>query len=273
MRSVIINAGLERLTRRLERFGALGPEERVALATLLTGDRAFAPREDIIAERRAGDTLYLIVEGFACRSRLLPDGRRQILGLLLPGDLCDLRLLLLGRIDHSISALNMVRASLLPLAPLHAALEQHPRLARALWCDTAAEGAIAHEWMMNVGFRTAFERVAHLLCEVYWRLEAVGLASDNHCRLPLTQTELGDAVALSAVHINRTLMSMRRSGLVSLQGGTLVLHDRKALQNAAGFDPGYLYLPTESTRVLEPLLSAHPLHGKENIGGTRNAGY
>lgn len=274
MRSVVINPGLERLTGRLQQSGPLGPEERLALATALGTDRAFAPREELLPGHRAGEGIYLIVEGFACRCKLLPDGRRQILGLLLPGDLCDLRLLLLGRLDHSIGALSAVRASLVSPPALTAAMDRHPRLARALWWLTSVEESITHEWLLNVGYRSAYARVAHLLCEVYWRLESVGLAQDNLCRFPLTQTELGDAVALSAVHINRTLMGMRRAGLVRLHGGRLELLDRRALQAAGGFDPSYLHLPSPASALPaeEEAMSAQSVRMRLGLEGTNNAG-
>lgn len=98
------------------------------------------------------------------------------------------------------------------------------------------------EWIVNVGYRTALERVAHLLCEIYWRLDAVGLAQGNSCDMPLTQQDLADALALSSVHVNRTLMALRRAGLLRLQAGRLELLDGRALQMAAGFDPYYLHL-------------------------------
>jgi CRP-like cAMP-binding protein len=93
-----------------------------------------------------------------------------------------------------------------------------------------------------VGYRTAFERVAHLLCEIFWRLQAVGLVREGQCEMPLTRIELGDAQALSSVHVNRTLMEMRRSGLIHLRSGRLEILDRPVLEAAACFDPQYLHL-------------------------------
>jgi CRP-like cAMP-binding protein len=250
MRSVTLNAGLEKLTTRLGDFCSLSTDERLALAGTLGAERAFGPREELVPDGRAVDGLHLVIEGFAGRTKLLPDGRRQILGLLLPGDLCDLRLLVLGRLDHAVTALSAVRASFIPLGAAATLMERHPRVGRALWWRAAVEDAITHEWLVNAGYRTAHERVAHLLCEVFWRLESVGLVQDNQCRFPLTQTELGDAVALSAVHINRTLMGMRRAGLVRLHGGRLELLDREALQKAGGFDPAYLHLQARAPAQL-----------------------
>lgn len=274
MQSVTINGGLEKLTRRLAQFRPLPTEERLALAATLSVERAFDPREEMMQERRAVDGAHLIVEGFACRCKLLADGRRQILGILLPGDLCGLRGLLVGRMNHSVVALSQVRASLLPAAALTGAIGRHPRLARALWWLTALEESISREWLVNVGYRNAYERVAHLLCELYWRLAAVGLAQDDRCRLPLTQTELGDAVALSAVHINRTLMGMRRAGLVRMHGGTLELLDRDALQAVAGFDPAYLLLPRAAPSRVAGVQGAviQPVRAAPDLEDTHNAG-
>jgi CRP-like cAMP-binding protein len=186
--------------------------------------------------------VFVILSGVACRYKLLPDGRRQIVGFLLPGDMCDLRVFLLRRMDHSICALGQVEAALIPPDAVVSLIETYPRMSRALWWTTIVEDSMTREWVVNVGYRTAFERVAHLFCEVFWRLEAVGLVRGNQCELPLTQIELGDTLALSSVHVNRTLKQMRRDNLVKFQGGELELLDRQALQAAAGFDPGYLHL-------------------------------
>jgi CRP-like cAMP-binding protein len=104
------------------------------------------------------------------------------------------------------------------------------------------EQAIAREWIVNVGQRTALSRAAHLLCEFFTRLRAVGLVQDNSCEIPLTQTEIADTLALSTVHVNRTLMELRRNGVITLRDKLLTIHDRPALQSAAGFDPSYLRL-------------------------------
>jgi CRP-like cAMP-binding protein len=232
----------EKLERKLDRFCVLNEEEKHALRAAMTKDRRFAPGEDLIHEHRPTEGVFVILEGFACRYKLLPDGRRQIVGILLPGDMCDLRVFLLKRMDHSICALSSVEAALIPPDAVVGLIENFPRLSRGLWWTTIVEDSITREWVVNVGYRTALERVAHLFCEVFWRLESVGLVRDNQCELPLTQIELGDTLALSSVHINRTLKQMRRDNLVKFQGGLLELIDRAALQAAAGFDPSYLHL-------------------------------
>ncbi len=243
----------EPLLRKLERFCALGDEEKRALTAAMSAERHFAPGEDLIHERKQTEGVFVILDGFACRYKLLPDGRRQIVGFLLPGDMCDLRVFLLRRMDHSISALSSVTAALIAPDAALGLLDRFPRLTRALWWTTVVEDSITREWVVNVGYRTAFERVAHLFCEIFWRLEAVGLARSNQCRLPLTQIELGDTLALSSVHVNRTLMTMRRENLVRLHRGQLELLNRQALEVAAGFDPNYLHLEGCSPTATKPL--------------------
>ena len=232
----------ERLICKVERFCALSEREKRALREAVSSERRFNAGEDLIHERNPTEGVFVINEGFACRYKLLPDGGRQIVGLLLPGDMCDLRVFLLRRMDHSISALNTVRASLIPPAAVMDLIETFPRLTRGLWWTNVVEDSITRQWVVNVGYHSGLQRVAHLFCEVFWRLEAVGLTRDNKCELPLTQIQLGDTLALSSVHINRTLQYMRQSNLVKFQGGRLELLNRAALQLAAGFDPNYLHL-------------------------------
>jgi CRP-like cAMP-binding protein len=240
---------VSRLIRKLENFAPLAEEERRALLDATGTIRRYAAHEDLIQEGAPTEGVKIILDGLACRYKVLPDGRRQIVAYFVPGDMCDLRVFLLKRMDHSIGTLCPVEAALLPQESLLELTERYPRLTRALWWSTLVEESITREWIVNVGYRTAFERMAHLFCEIFLRLQAVGLTHENHCDLPLTQTELADTLALSAVHVNRTLMDMRRAHLVTFQGRQLIIHDRQALQSVAGFDPNYLHLDGESNRL------------------------
>lgn len=230
------------LLRRLEGFCPLDDAERRAVLAALGAERRVGAHTCLAEEHRPPEGVFAILEGFACRYKLLPDGRRQIVGFMLPGDICDPGLLLLRRMDHSIATITPVTAAWLPPTTVMDLLARHPRLARAMWWAGAVEKSITREWVVNIGQRTALQRTAHLLCEVFSRLESVGLTQRNACVLPLTQAELGDTLALSAVHVNRTLMCMRRTNLVDLHAGVLQLLDRQALEAVAGFDPVYLHL-------------------------------
>ena len=242
---------LLRLFRKLEIFAPLAHEEREALDQLTTSVRRLPAHAHLIQEGTPPDGMKVILDGIAYRYKMLPDGRRQIVGYLIPGDFCDLRAYLLRHMDHSIATFGTVQAALLQPEAVQKILDRYPRLLRALWWSTLVDEAVTREWLLNVGHRTAFERLAHLFCEIFARMEAVGLTQHNRCELALTQTELADTLALSAVHVNRTLMDMRRSNLISFQGRQLILHDRKELESLAGFNPSYLHLEPMSPRGTE----------------------
>jgi len=219
--------------------------EKAVLLDAISQVRTHGPHEDLAREGNPTACVNVVLSGFACRQKMLPDGRRQIIGFLLPGDICDVRVFLLRRMDHSITAISSVKVGILTRDAALELTEKYPRLTRALWWATMVEESIAREWLINVGQRTALERLSHLLCEIYTRLHAVGLSDDNSCELPLTQSELADTLALSTVHVNRTLRELRHAQLISIRGKSLVIHDFKALQAVAMFDPNYLHLDGE----------------------------
>src|SRR5690606_20024995 len=129
-----------------------------------------------------------------------------------------------------------------PNARLFDLLERHHRITTALWSTTLVEESISREWLVSIGKRSAIERTAHLLCEICMRLSVVGQSHDARFALPLTQSELADALGLSTVHVNRTLQELRRKGLIVFQGGVVEILDFKALAEQGLFSPAYLHL-------------------------------
>lgn len=229
------------LIRKLGHFGPL-PGDDLRLLGAATARRIVdhAAGEEIVSEGERPQAVTLCLEGWACRSKSFADGRRQIVGLLLPGDLFDLDVRLLPAHDHAVVALTPVVVAELAAEDLQRIAEDHPQLARALRRDALIQAAIQREWIVNVGRRSAPERIAHLLCELFHRLAAVGLTDGRACELPLTQTEIADATALSVVHVNRVLQQLRSAGLLRLHGKQMELPDPAGLQRLAQFDPGYL---------------------------------
>jgi CRP-like cAMP-binding protein len=236
---------LHLLVRKLENFAELTEEEKAALFEAAGPVRTYGAHEDLIREGEHAQGVAVIVSGFACRHKMLPDGRRQIIGYFLPGDMCDARVFILKKMDHTISTLTPSSVTTLSREAILDITSQHPRLTRAFWWNTLVEEAIGRQWLVSIGQRTALERVAHLFCEIYVRLQSVGLATPEGCDLPVTQSELADTVALSTVHVNRTLKELRRVGLVSMSSKSLVIHDFAGLRSLAMFDPGYLHLEGE----------------------------
>ena len=234
------------LTRKLEQFTRLSPEDKRALGELACeGVRGFAAREDLARERDEPQHVKVFLRGWACRYKTLEDGQRQIVAFLVPGDVCDLDVFVLRRMDHSVGALTPVIAAEVSRETVQRVMDDHPRVTRALTWERLVAAAVQREWMLNLGRRTAFERIAHLLCELFLRLRGVGLAHNGACEFPVTQTDLADATGLSAVHANRTLQELRGRGLIVLRDKVLTVPDLRALQDAAGFDPNYLHLDRE----------------------------
>jgi CRP-like cAMP-binding protein len=234
-----MNGAAYRWLRRLSRFATFTPDEQCALEEACASSRRYAIGEELQKIGDPGDRLFVLLEGLACRHKLLPDGRRQILAYLFAGDMGDPRQLVQSHADHAMCILWPSEVAVLTQSVVQR-IEHHPEISVALARYQLSQQAIGREWLVNVGHRTAFERLGHLVCEIFVRLDAVGLTREHAFELPLTQAELGDTLALSAVHVNRTLMEMRRLKLMTFQNRQVVIHDLSALQAAAGFDSGYL---------------------------------
>jgi CRP-like cAMP-binding protein len=232
---------LSRLLLRLTGPWALSAEDARALESAAGPVRLHRPHEDLTREGESTAHVSLLLSGFAYGCRVLQDGRRQIVNYLIPGDMCDPRLLLLSTIGHTVCTLTTANVVVFARETLLTVIERNPRVGQALCWLALQEELIAREWLVNVGQRTALERLAHLLCEIFTRMQLVGLTDGGRCELPLTQVELADSLALSTVHVNRTLQELRRQGLVSLSSGMLEIHDFSALQSVALFTPEYLH--------------------------------
>lgn len=165
------------------------------------------------------------------------------MGLLVPSGVCDLTSLLLGKLDHSISTLTPARVAFIPHAVVLGWTRRCPGLGQLLLRATLIDAAVAQKWIVNIGRRTACQRTAHLLCELLLRMRAAGRAHGLACEMPLTQIELADALGLTAVHVNRTLQSLRSDGLIEFGGGMLTVRNWRELKQGAGFDSAYLHQP------------------------------
>ena len=109
-----------------------------------------------------------------------------------------------------------------------------------LWRDTLVDAAVFREWVVNVGRRSAYQRIAHLVCELVTRLRAAGLVQAGACDLPpITESDIADATGLSVVHVNRALQQLRGDRLLDLRAGVLVALDWERMRQAAGYDPAY----------------------------------
>lgn len=232
---------LTQLAENLARHGPLTEEDREAVAALPATPRRIAAGEDLAVEGDRPCHCRVLVSGQAFRHRTLPDGRRQIMSFRIPGDVCDIEGLLLS-MDHTVTALSPAEVAFVPHPAFEALLDSRPRVLRALWRANLVENAVSREWMVGIGRRTAKARIAHLFCEVYLRMQAVGLAEKNRCRFPVTQTHLSDALGLSVVHTNRVLQELRGEQLIAFRGGELFVLNWSGLKAAGEFEPAYMHM-------------------------------
>lgn len=244
------------LIRKLEGFVRLSDEEVRALEAAAGQIVVRRAGEDLIREGERPDNVHLLLEGWAFRYKLLPDGGRQIMAYLIPGDLCDIHIFILKQMDHSIGLLSDASVAMIPEKTMIELLDTYPRLARALFWATLVDEATLREWLANSNRREPFERVAHLFCELWLRMREVGLVEGDSFDLPLTQAELGDTIGLNAVSVNRVLQRLRAEELITLKSERLTILDVKRLMAVTEFDPNYLHLGMADDKMTDDKISA-----------------
>ena len=233
------------LIRKLESIFRLTDDERQALEALPMQIVAFKENQDIVRVGDRPSRSCLILSGLTCTYKLTGDGKRQIQAFNIPGDTPDLQSLHLQVLDNSLGTITPCSVGFISHEALSKLCERHHRIARAFWRETLIDGAIFREWMTSIGQRDAYPRVAHLMCEMLVRLRAVGLADRNSCNWPITQAEIGDALGITTVHVNRVLQAMRADGLIELKGERLNVPDWDRLKEAGDFEPTYLHLESD----------------------------
>lgn len=228
---------------KLAATARLASEDARVLQALAAGPiRRYEPRADIVLEGDDARCVRIIVSGWACRYKQLPDGRRQIVALLLPGDVCDHDTSLPDGMDHALGALDaVVLREVDPGAFAEMSSADGP-IGLMLRQAMSAEVAIQREWTRNLGRRDARERLAHLFCELWHRLRAAGMVDSDGYDLPLSQPDLADALGLTAVHVNRVLRVLRSERLIVLTHRRLTIPSLDALEAVALFDGAYLHL-------------------------------
>jgi CRP-like cAMP-binding protein len=233
------------LIHKLSNYVNLPQADSTVLEDLSRKPEHIAAHTDLIRESAAPDSVYLILTGWACRYKVLPDGKRQIMDYFIPGDLSDQRIFVLTRMDHFITTMTAASVVVIPAQTMIDLTDGHPRIAQALWWNTLVDEAVTREWVVNVGQRKALERVAHLICEMFVRTRAVGLSDGLSFDFPITQTDLADTVGLTLVHTNRILQNLRAKRLIAWTRHKLTILDFDRLATLSMFNPQYLHLEHE----------------------------
>lgn len=230
-----------RLIKKLSSVSNLTPGDVEALRRLPLIVREINGKTDIVNVGDCPTHCCLLLDGMLYTSVIQTDGTRQITSLHMPGDIPDLQGLHIDVMNHNVGAICASMVAFIPHAAIYELIEKSSNIASTLWRETLIGAAIYREWLVNVGARTAYQRTAHLLCEVSYKMRAVGLSDGAYYHFPLTQDDLADALGLSSVHVNRTVQQLRADGLIVLQNKLLKISDWAALKNAGGFDPSYLH--------------------------------
>ncbi|MCJ2090796.1 Crp/Fnr family transcriptional regulator [Methylobacterium sp. E-005] len=244
------------LIRKLAHGAALSENDRALLKHLARCTRNVEPHKPLVSEGDPVQRVFVMLRGWACRSKLLPGGQRLITDLILPGDISHVQTNLLGYADHSVVALT--RGVVAEIDPLEIpdAIERSPGIARAVRWSSLQTDSILRQALINNGRRLSAPRIAHVICEVQARLLAVGVPVEDGFAWPLKQDELADVTGMTAVHVNRSLKTLRDEGLILLQQRRMLVPDAERLAAFCAFTPDYLHFTYASADERRPQLRA-----------------
>lgn len=228
------------LVRKLGTFIRLTPAELVLLTEIQSNRRRIARHTELVHEGQSGHRAFVLQEGWASCFKLLPDGGRQIITFSLPGDCMGLRSVLLRTSDHSFAAITDAVISDIPSERIISLFHDHPRLGAAILWAASRDEAMTVEHLVNIGRRSAIDGMAHLILELWERLQLVGMGTPTSFDCPLNQEALADALGLSVIHVNRVLRQLRERGLMTFAAHHVVIHDLPGLRALAQYDSGYL---------------------------------
>ena len=227
--------------QKLSGLADLTVADAAALESATANPRRYVARQDLIREGDEPGPMFVVLEGWVCRYKVLPSGTRQIMAFLMPGDACDLHIKLLEQMDHSIQAITAASVATITRGQMQAVMRDHPNVASAMYTAQLVDEGIMRAWIVSMGRRSAPERVAHLICELYLRARNIGLTGEGEFALPLSQSVLADALGMTTVHINRVLKELRLAGAMSVKRGSVTIMDPIKLVQIAGFDENYLH--------------------------------
>ena len=239
----------------LGQVGLLLADEKKLIRSTDFVKQQFQANKTIIGAQESAFAVFpyclFLVSGFAVDYRITRQGKREIVAFHTPGSFCDLTSAYLGRSSFTTAATSAATVVFIPKDLLTDWGKQHGGLGQLLSRVALIQAATSREWIVNVGHRGAYQRTAHLLCELATRIHAVEPMPGPDCQFPFTELDLADALGLTAVHLNRALQWLRNDGLIRLANGYLAIPNWPDLRNAAGFDPGYLHLarPNRSDSV------------------------
>jgi CRP-like cAMP-binding protein len=230
------------MVRKLEIHTPLTSDDRDALLSLPHTLKTYEPSAYLVREGDAPEQCAVLLSGFAYRQKLTGSGTRQIVSMHIPGDALDFQHLFLDVADHNVQTLTRADVATIPRKALRDLARARSAIGNAIFVSTLVEGSISREWVLNIGRRDARSRLAHFLCEFAVRLDVLGLTPGQDYELPMSQEQLGDALGLTAVHVNRTIKSLEADGLLTRNRRRVSFPRWDALRDIADFSSRYLHL-------------------------------
>ncbi|MHC1943451.1 Crp/Fnr family transcriptional regulator [Bradyrhizobium sp. UFLA06-06] len=227
---------IEMMVRKLRSHSELPDEDVEALRAIIAPVKHMSGNAHIVREGELSTQCCVLMSGFAYRSKVSENGKRQILSFHIAGDMPDLQGLAIKRMDHDLITLSKATVGFINHDRLEQTLSTRPVLTRALWRETLTDSARFRQWIVNLGTRDAAGRMAYLLAELRQRLAAMGLVANEQFDFPITQSKLADALGLSVVHVNRILQAFRASGVLDFKRHIVTLRDLEKIVELGGFD-------------------------------------
>ncbi len=237
-----VSPALQPMLDKLQLWLPLDADDQAAVLALPHVVRKLQAHDYIVRDDERPTHSCLLLSGYAYRHKVAGNGGRQIFSIHMKGDIVDLHNSILRRADHNVEAMTAIDVALIPVQAIRAIAADRPQVGQAMWYETLVDAAIFREWTLNVGRRDARARTAHLLCEFALRLEVAGISQSFGYELPMTQEQLADALALTNVHINRTLKVLSDSGLIERTKRFVRILDFPQLARIGDFDSRYLHL-------------------------------
>ncbi len=220
----------------------LTPDEWSRVSDCCTEIRQFPAKSAISRKGEPLDESLLLLGGIVGRHVPGPHrDLREMVAIEVPGDFVDLHSFPIGSLDHDVTAITAVRVAVYPHSALRRLMRESPDIGLSLWALTVMDAAIHRYWSFRIGALRATGRVANFLCEMELRLRRAGLGEDGKFDLPLTQSDLGEACGMSAVHVNRVIRDLRAAGYCTFRAGRVEIHDMAKLREIGSFEPGFLF--------------------------------
>lgn len=235
-------AALMLMLEKLNLWLPLEPEDQAAVLALPHTLRSMRAHDFIVREDDRPTHACLLLSGYAVRHKTAGNGGRQIFSIHLKGDVVDFHNSILRRADHNVQALTAIEVALIPVRAIQELAAAHPQVGQVMWYETLVDTAIVREWTLNIGRRDARTRTAHLICEFAVRMAVAGLGKRSDFQLPMTQEQMADALALTSIHVNRTLKMLESEGFIARARRSIVIEDFDSLARIGDFDTRYLHL-------------------------------